>query len=73
METLDFMVRDGNLPTDWNVHRPHTVRAMGKPEREGGYKIPLSGVSFTTPWRGSVDSVLLFCLGRTSDTSLDKD
>ena len=48
-------------------------RAVGIPKMEVGCKSTLSSVSFTTPRRGSANSVLLWWSGCTSDTSLDKD
>ena len=56
METLWSC--SGNLPTDWNVHKPHIVRAMGELEREVVSELHFTGLSFTMPRTRSAYYVL---------------
>ena len=71
METLWSC--SGNLPTDWNVHKPHIVRAMGELEREVVSELHFTGLSFTMPRTRSAYYVLSWCIGCMPDNLLDKD
>ena len=62
-----------NKRQEQNEINPLTSVWLQDQKHEVVCKITLTSISFTTPRRGSADSLLSWCVGRMSDTSLDKD